>query len=83
MTRYQGKRNKGFDNAGIKLWLEFTIFSSHFSAGPVLNHNTIIEYVNKNSIDLVIVATHGRSGLSRLVLGSVADRVLHGYAEQY
>jgi nucleotide-binding universal stress UspA family protein len=30
------------------------------------------------SADLVAVATHGRSGLSRLVLGSVADKVIRG-----
>lgn len=27
--------------------------------------------------DLIALSTHGRSGLSRLLLGSVADRVLH------
>ena len=34
------------------------------------------EYANKNDIDLVIVATHGRSGVSRWVWGSVADRLI-------
>lgn len=34
------------------------------------------EYATKNSIDLVIIATHGRSGVSRWVLGSVADRLM-------
>ena len=38
---------------------------------------TIIEYVEKNNIDLVIMSTHGRSGVGRWVWGSVADRVLH------
>jgi nucleotide-binding universal stress UspA family protein len=37
---------------------------------------SIADYVKKNEIDLVIIATHGRSGLSRWVMGSVADRVL-------
>lgn len=36
----------------------------------------IVEYVTKNGIDLIAIATHGRSGISRWVLGSVADRVL-------
>jgi nucleotide-binding universal stress UspA family protein len=27
--------------------------------------------------DLVAMATHGRSGLQRLMLGSVADKVIH------
>jgi nucleotide-binding universal stress UspA family protein len=34
------------------------------------------DYANKNKIDLVVMATHGRSGVSRFVWGSVADRLL-------
>jgi nucleotide-binding universal stress UspA family protein len=34
------------------------------------------DYANKNNIDLVIMTTHGRSGVSRLVWGSVADHLL-------
>jgi nucleotide-binding universal stress UspA family protein len=34
------------------------------------------DYVAKNDVDLVIIATHGRSGVSRWVWGSVADRLL-------
>jgi nucleotide-binding universal stress UspA family protein len=37
---------------------------------------TLIDYVEKNDIDLILIATHGRSGLSRWVMGSVADKVL-------
>jgi len=36
----------------------------------------IIEYCRKNAFDLVCIATHGRSGVSRWVWGSVADKVL-------
>ena len=36
----------------------------------------LIEYARKNNIDLIIMATHGRSGVSRWVMGSVADRLL-------
>lgn len=38
----------------------------------------IIDYVNLEGVDLVAMATHGRSGIGRLVLGSVAERVLRG-----
>ncbi len=38
----------------------------------------IVQYVNDEQIGLVAMATHGRSGVSRLVLGSVAERVLRG-----
>ena len=33
-------------------------------------------FAEKNAVDLIIIATHGRSGISRWVWGSVADRVL-------
>ena len=37
---------------------------------------TIADYAEKNDVDLIVIATHGRSGVSRWVWGSVADRVL-------
>lgn len=36
----------------------------------------LLEYAHRNKIGLIIMATHGRSGLGRWTLGSVADRVL-------
>ena len=36
----------------------------------------IAEYATKANADLIIIATHGHSGLSRWVWGSVADRTL-------
>ena len=37
---------------------------------------TIIDYAEDHKVDLIAIATHGRSGLGRLVFGSVADFVL-------
>lgn len=37
---------------------------------------SIADYATKNDIDLIVIATHGRSGISRWVWGSVADRIL-------
>jgi universal stress protein A len=36
----------------------------------------IVKFANENQVDLIVMATHGRSGLSRLLLGSVAEEVL-------
>ena len=36
----------------------------------------ILDYAKKNQVDLIVMSSHGRSGISRWVLGSVADRVL-------
>ena len=36
----------------------------------------IVEYAEENQIGLIVMATHGRSGISRWTLGSVADKVV-------
>ncbi len=38
--------------------------------------DSIAEYATQNGVDLIIIATHGRSGVSRWIWGSVADRIL-------
>ena len=35
----------------------------------------IIDYAEKNGIDLIVMTTHGRSGVTRFALGSVTDKV--------
>ena len=35
----------------------------------------ILEYIQKNKVDLVIMSTHGRSGVARWMMGSVAEKV--------
>ncbi|MFB6098431.1 MAG: universal stress protein [Salinibacter sp.] len=36
----------------------------------------ILDYVEVNESDLVVLATHGRTGIDRFLIGSVAERVL-------
>lgn len=36
----------------------------------------LIEYAEREGIDLTVLSTHGRGGLQRLVLGSTADRLV-------
>jgi len=37
---------------------------------------SLVDYAEKGGIDLFIIATHGRSGVTRWVMGSVADKLL-------
>ncbi len=37
---------------------------------------TLASYAENNNIDLILIATHGRSGVGRWLMGSVADRIL-------
>jgi nucleotide-binding universal stress UspA family protein len=38
----------------------------------------ITQYAEANQVDLVVICARGRSGLSRWLMGSVADRVVRG-----
>ena len=38
----------------------------------------ILRYATRHPIDLIVVGTHGRTGVSRMLLGSVAERVMRG-----
>jgi nucleotide-binding universal stress UspA family protein len=38
--------------------------------------NEILDYVRKNKVDLIIMASHSHSGLMKWLLGSVAERVI-------
>jgi nucleotide-binding universal stress UspA family protein len=57
----------------------------HFSGLPVQDvvleapsaaHHTIVDFIKNNQIDLTIIASHGRSGVARAFLGSIAEQVL-------
>ncbi len=37
----------------------------------------IVDYAGQNSVDLIVIATHGYTGMKKLMFGSVALRVLH------
>jgi len=38
--------------------------------------NEIVAYAKDNKPDVIVIATHGRTGLSHLLFGSVAERVI-------
>lgn len=39
-------------------------------------HRAIVDTTEAEGVDLVVMATHGRRGLDRLLMGSVAEKVL-------
>jgi nucleotide-binding universal stress UspA family protein len=41
-------------------------------------HHEIVGFAEENQIDLIVICTRGLSGLSRWLMGSVADRVVRG-----
>lgn len=36
----------------------------------------IVRYANDESVDLIVMGTHGRTGVERLLMGSVAEKVM-------
>jgi nucleotide-binding universal stress UspA family protein len=56
----------------------------HFSNHPATQASVlpgdasevIIKYIESNNIDLIIMGTHGRKGLDKVLFGSVAERVV-------
>jgi nucleotide-binding universal stress UspA family protein len=52
---------------------KITVQSTILTGDPA---QEIVDYANKENIDLIVMSTHGRTGITRWALGSVADRVL-------
>ena len=63
-----------------KLEEEFSPCVPGIDASYVVEFGTptegIVNYANNNEIDLVVLGTHGRTGLLRVVMGSVAEAVV-------
>lgn len=36
----------------------------------------IVDYAREHQVDMIVIATHGRTGLSHVLLGSVAERIV-------
>ncbi|TYL36489.1 universal stress protein [Natronococcus pandeyae] len=39
-------------------------------------HETINEYALENDVDMIVMGTHGRTGLDHVLIGSIAERVV-------
>lgn len=66
-TSYLGQLAESWRGKGIRA-------TSEVVAG--LAGTAIVAYAHSQKIDMIAMCTHGRSGLGRLVFGSVADDVL-------
>jgi nucleotide-binding universal stress UspA family protein len=50
-------------------------YHAHVAVGPI--PETIARFADENACDLIVMGTHGRGGLSQILLGSVATQVVH------
>ncbi|ELZ24499.1 UspA domain-containing protein [Haloterrigena salina JCM 13891] len=58
------------DDAGV---LETTVLETAVETGPPAR--TILEYADESDVDHIVMGSHGRSGVARILLGSVAETV--------
>lgn len=58
---------------GAALTGNLTVVRSVHVGNPV---HTIIDYAKEREIDLIVIGTHGHTGLSHLLLGSIAEKVV-------
>lgn len=69
LKSYLDVNAKKLESQGIKV-------STTVAYGEVAEE--IIQYADKNKVDLIIISTHGYSGIKRWMLGSVSQKVLYG-----
>ncbi|MBS1263610.1 MAG: Universal stress protein [Methanonatronarchaeales archaeon] len=74
VLREEGER--ALDEAGEAAEEVGVEFSTVLLEG--IPHREIVDYAADNDVDLIVIATAGRRGLDRLLMGSTTDRVLRG-----
>lgn len=67
MESEKAKLNEVNPGAGIEFRREFIVGS------PA---DELVNYAKEHAIDMVVMGTHGRTGLGRLLMGSVAEAVV-------
>jgi len=78
-TQVQAVREAEDYLAGVKAKLEKTgarRIETHVWYGPAAP--AVVEAAKLQKVDLIVMSTHGRSGLGRIIFGSVAESVLRG-----
>ena len=80
----KGKGKSAQDEEALA-WRELRMFiadhtDEYTSIGQVVVHGDpaeeIVRYARCNAMDIIVIATHGRTGLKHLVMGSIAETVV-------
>jgi nucleotide-binding universal stress UspA family protein len=66
---------KGLEATGLKVRTEVLVSKSPLEAKPA---DEILDYAHRKATNLIVMATHGRSGVSRWAYGSVAEKLVYG-----
>ena len=68
---------ENYIKAATQKFLQLSGITAHFTLAYGNAADEILKYAQNNQVDLIIMTTHGRSGVSRWLFGNVADRVSH------
>jgi len=76
LERSKQEAQKWFDDIGKNAVTNGVKFKTEVVASPTSVVPAIVDYAEKNKVDLIMVGTRGRSGFTKLLLGSVASGVV-------
>jgi nucleotide-binding universal stress UspA family protein len=76
LEKSKQEAQKWFDEIGKKAVANGVKLRTEVVASPTSVVPAIVDYAEKNKVDLIVVGTKGRSGFTKLLLGSVASGVV-------
>lgn len=76
LDKSKQEAQKWFDDIGKNAVANGVKLSTDVVASPTSVVPAIVDYAEKNKVDLIVVGTRGRSGFTKLLLGSVASGVV-------
>jgi len=75
IKRLQEQASKRIKEIAQKHFAGFPIETSVFTPSKDVDKG-IIEFAETNDVDLIVMSTHGRTGVGRFLLGSIVERVI-------
>jgi len=76
LEKSKQEAQKWFDQIGKTAAANDVRLRTEVVASPTSVAPAIVDYAEKNKVDLIVVGTRGRSGFAKLLLGSVASGVV-------
>jgi nucleotide-binding universal stress UspA family protein len=76
LDKSKQEAKKWFDDLEKKAAAQGVKVKTEMVASPTSVVQAIVEYAEKNKVDLIVTGTKGKSGFTKLLLGSVASGVV-------